>query len=203
MDEMTNRLKNKQAKGDRVNINEMEKVGGIRKKLGMTQTELAKLAGVSQSMIAKIESGRLDPAYSNARKIFEALEHEMNRKHETKKAREIMCSHIISLSTDDELGKAMKLMKENGISQLPVFEGDVSVGNVSEDMIMDWITKYGEKMREVRVGDAMKESFPILPEDADLESISGLLRFYKAVLVKKGRKITGIITKADLIKVMR
>ena len=186
-----------------MNINEMEKVGSIRKKLGLTQTELAKLAGVSQSMIAKIESGRLDPSYSKARKIFEALEHEMNRKHETKKAKEIMCSRIITLSADDELGKAMKLMKENGISQLPVLEGDTSIGNVSDDMIIDWITKYGERMGSVKVGNAMKESFPILPEDADLESISGLLRFYKAVLVKKGKKITGIITKADLIKVMK
>jgi len=186
-----------------MNINEMEKVGSIRKKLGITQTGLAKLAGVSQSMIAKIESGRLDPAYSKARRIFEALEHEMNRKHETKNAREIMCGRIISLSANDELGKAMKLMKENGISQLPVFEGDTCIGSVSDEMIMDWITTYGEKMRTVIVGDAMKESFPILPEDAEVDSISSLLRFYKAVLVKKGKKITGIITKADLIKVMK
>jgi len=34
---------------------ELEEVKKIRKKLGLTQTELANRAGVSQSLIAKIE----------------------------------------------------------------------------------------------------------------------------------------------------
>ena len=52
---------------------ELEEIKKIRKKLGMTQTELANRAGVSQSLIAKIESARIDPTYTKTQKIFAAL----------------------------------------------------------------------------------------------------------------------------------
>jgi len=43
---------------------EINEVKDIRKRLGLTQLELAKRANVSQSLIAKIEAGRIDPRYS-------------------------------------------------------------------------------------------------------------------------------------------
>ena len=53
---------------------ELSEVKVIRKKLGLTQGELAKAAGVSQSLIAKIESTKIDPTYSKVKLIFHALE---------------------------------------------------------------------------------------------------------------------------------
>ena len=41
----------------------------IRKQLDMTQHKLAKELEISQSMVAKIESGKLDPTYSYVKKI--------------------------------------------------------------------------------------------------------------------------------------
>jgi predicted transcriptional regulator len=35
---------------------------------------LAKFAGVSQSFIAKIESGKIDPSYSKVKTIFDVLD---------------------------------------------------------------------------------------------------------------------------------
>ena len=49
---------------------ELEEIKKIRKSLGLTQAELAKRADVSQSIIAKIESGSIDPTLSKAKKIF-------------------------------------------------------------------------------------------------------------------------------------
>ena len=66
----------------------------IRKSLGITQKKLADLAGVSQSLIAKTEAGMLDPAYSKATKIFEAL-NEINKRSD-KKAVDVMEKRIIS-----------------------------------------------------------------------------------------------------------
>lgn len=40
----------------------------------LTQIQLAKMSGVSQSTIAQIESGRKDPSISTLRKIAEALD---------------------------------------------------------------------------------------------------------------------------------
>ena len=42
-----------------------------RLQLGLTQTAFAKQAGVSQSLVTKIESGKLDPKYSTVIRIEE------------------------------------------------------------------------------------------------------------------------------------
>lgn len=42
--------------------------------LNLTQNELAKLAGVSQPLIARIEAGDVDPRLSTLTKIFDAFD---------------------------------------------------------------------------------------------------------------------------------
>ena len=49
----------------------------------------------------------------------------------------------------------------------------------------------------------MKESFPIVPETSEVEVVANLLHHYGAVLIKKDGNISGIITKSDLIKMIR
>jgi predicted transcriptional regulator len=48
----------------------------------------------------------------------------------------------------------------------------------------------------------MEEAFPQVGEDAPLSLISGLLQTYQAVLVAKKGEIVGIITKADLLRIL-
>jgi len=52
----------------------LEEIPRKRRELGLTQSKLAILAGVSQSIIAKIESGSVDPSYSVVARILAALE---------------------------------------------------------------------------------------------------------------------------------
>ncbi|MEM0360769.1 MAG: helix-turn-helix domain-containing protein, partial [Candidatus Diapherotrites archaeon] len=52
----------------------------MRKKLGLTQCHLSRISGVSQSMIAKIEAGRVSPGYEKARRLLEALTEEGKKK---------------------------------------------------------------------------------------------------------------------------
>src|SRR5215467_13361990 len=49
-------------------------VGPERKRLGLSQSELARRSGVSQSFIAKMEAGLIDPAFSKMRAISSVLE---------------------------------------------------------------------------------------------------------------------------------
>jgi len=48
----------------------------------------------------------------------------------------------------------------------------------------------------------MKEAFPQVAEDAPLPQISSLLQIYPAVLVATKGTVAGIITKADLLRML-
>lgn len=51
-----------------------ERVAYLRKRRKLTQAELAKASGISQSTIAQIESGRKDPSIKTLEKIAMALD---------------------------------------------------------------------------------------------------------------------------------
>jgi len=177
---------------------EIERIGKLRKGLGMTQKELANLAGVSQSLIAKIESGKIDPAYSKVVQILSALEAKQNKGKKT--AAQIMSHHIISVSPSDRLQKAVSLMREKDISQLPVFEDGKCIGSVSDSKIVDLIGTRNSELKTLLVREVMGESYPIIPANSIVDVVADLLHHYRAVLVEKDGRLSGIITKADLFK---
>src|SRR3989337_4131762 len=52
----------------------LEEIANRRRQLNLKQAELAKLAGVSQSLIAKLESGKIDTSYKKVKTIFDTLD---------------------------------------------------------------------------------------------------------------------------------
>ncbi len=180
---------------------EIEDVSKRRKRLGIRQKELAKLAGVSQSFVAKLESGRIQPSYSNMKHILEVLESKEHEEQVT--AKDIMYKKVIYIEKNDAVSKAIKLMRKHGISQLPVFDDGRPAGNISDKSLLDQIAK-GKDMADLSnhpVSSIMEESFPLIPEDTPLVSITTLLRHSQSLLVTKKGKVIGIITKADLLRI--
>ncbi|MDG6990995.1 MAG: riboflavin synthase [Nitrososphaerota archaeon] len=53
---------------------DVAQIAATRRRLGITQHKLAEESRVSQSLVSKIESGRIMPTYGNAKMIFDALE---------------------------------------------------------------------------------------------------------------------------------
>ena len=172
---------------------ELEEIKKIRKKLGLTQTELAIRAGVSQSLIAKIESARIDPTYTKTKKIFAALS-DLEKKEEIK-AEELMATKIVSVSQDDSMKDAIAKMKKFQISQLPVIDSHKLVGLVSESTILDSMIN----SRGSRVRDIMQESPPIVSKTTSIQVVSNLLRHFPIVIVSEEGKLVGLITKSDLL----
>jgi len=175
---------------------ELEEIKKIRKNLGFTQFQLANASNVSQSLIAKIEAGRIDPTYSKAKQIFAALR-DLGKKQE-KKAGEIMTPKLISVQQNEDIKTAIKKMKQHNISQLPVIEEHKSIGLVSESILLDAIIENKGK----KIHDIMQDSPPVISENTEIDVISNLLRFSPLVLVSKGGKLVGLITKADLLGAM-
>lgn len=173
-----------------------------RRQLGLKQTELAKMAGVSQSLIAKLEAGKIDSSYTKVKTIFEVIERlEAKAKLEAGK---MFQNEVISVQRYEKISKAVQLMKSYGYSQLPVFEEKQPVGSISEKTILHQILagKTLTQISEMPTGDIMEESFPQVAENAPITLISSLLQVYPAILVAKKGKIVGIITKADLLRIL-
>jgi len=172
---------------------EIADIQKIRKKVGLTQFELAKRAQVSQSLIAKVESGKLDPTYSNAQKIFQAL-NDLSKQQEAK-AKSIMNPKIIAVTPNDSIKDAIKKMKQHNISQMPVIENHKSIGSVSESTILEAIMD--EKGKKIK--DIMQDSPPVVSKESSIDVVSNLLKFYPMILVSEEGELKGVITKSDLI----
>ncbi|MBS3131867.1 CBS domain-containing protein [Candidatus Woesearchaeota archaeon] len=172
---------------------ELEEIKKIRRNLGLTQMQLAKQAGVSQSIIAKIESGKIDPTYSKVKKIFEAISY-FEKKQETN-AEQIMNAKVISVSPGEDIKEAIKKMKKYDISQMPVIDDHKSIGLISESILLNALMDGKGK----KVSDIMEDAPPIVSKKSSIKVISNLLRHYPMVLVTEGGKMAGLITKADLL----
>lgn len=162
----------------------------MRLKAGLTQEEAAEEAGVSQSFVAKLESGESVPNYSDAVGLYNSLERlEME---EGKVAGDVMNRDVVSLSPTDTVSDASELMKSAGFSQVPVVEGGECVGSVTSRGILEAGT-------DEEVSGYMGPAFPTVPRETSLEAVAGLLRSSNAVLVRDGSGIEGIVTAADII----
>ncbi|MEK6946764.1 MAG: CBS domain-containing protein [Nanoarchaeota archaeon] len=172
---------------------ELEEIKKIRKKLELTQTELANRAGVSQSLIAKIEAGRIDPTYTKTKKIFAALS-DLEKKEEIK-AEQLMTAKIVSVAPSDSTKDAIEKMKKFQISQLPVIDSHKLIGLVSESTILDaMLNSKGNHVRDI-----MQEAPPIVSKTTSIQVVSSLLKHFPMVAVAEEGKLAGIITKSDLL----
>ncbi|EDY35072.1 CBS domain pair protein [Aciduliprofundum boonei T469] len=170
-----------------------------RKRLGWTQKELAERSGVSQSAITKIEKGDMNPSYTLAVKIFNALDEGEREKYKGKKAKDLMNKDVIFLSPKDRVKKARELMKEHGISQIPVVDKGKVVGMITEDDILEGYEKHGAGIVDLLVEDVMSSPPIAVRGDTRMDAIVELLRQEQALLVVENDKLVGIITKADIV----
>lgn len=180
----------------------LQDIAKRRRQLGLRQSELAKAAGVSQSLIAKLEAGTIDSSYTKVKMIFDVLDRlEFKSKIQTEK---VVHNDVVTVQKSEPISKVVKLMKDHGYSQIPVFDGKQSVGSVSEKSILRQILegKDLEQISSLQTEEIMEEAFPQISEDAPLSLITSLLQSYSAVLVSRKGVVIGIITKADLLRML-
>jgi len=167
-----------------------------RKALNLTQPQLAKECGISQSLIAKIESGKTEASYNKIKRIFETLDR-LSLKHE-KKAEDIMSKKVVFVRADETVRSASTKMKENSISQLPVFSGNKVIGSISESGIIDRMTDSKDIFKK-HVKDILEECFPTVNKNMPIRALISMLKESRAILVSDNSRIIGIISKSDVI----
>ncbi len=184
-----------------MSLPEPEDLKKLRLELRLTQQELAIRAGVSQPLIARIESGDVDPRLSTLRKIFNAFD-QARKEHIV--VRDIMHSPIIHTSSGDSIEEAAMIMEEHGVSQMPVIDNGVPVGSLSTDQIVSSMTDQDlKKVSHFLVKDVMGDSFPTVSPTTDANTVSRILEKNPAVLVVEKGKVTGVVTKHDVMKMLR
>lgn len=179
----------------------LEEIRRIRLRLGLTQRKLASLVGVSTSLINQIESGRSKPSYETARKIFDVL-NGLEAKN-SPKAGDICSRSVISASGKDTASYAAELMRKYGFSQLPVFDGDKLIGLITEEGIMRrMMSGDPDRVGKALVSQLADAPPPIVDVSTPAKALIPLVKYCKAVMVAEKGKIVGIITAADLLKMV-
>lgn len=119
-----------------------------------------------------------------------------------------MTRKVIAVSPESTIRDASRILQENRIHHLPVVEGEELVGILSDTDIRKWILKeekmVGEGMvsrRTGTVGEIMaRDVFTVNPWDTIEDALLILhRRRFGALPVVEGRKLVGIITKADIL----
>lgn len=176
-----------------------ESIRRLRKRAGLTQKDLAERAGVSQSLISRIEKGSVDPKLSTLQSILNVLSGYTSVK---KRACDIMNPNVISVRYDETVRDAVDLMRTYDISQLPVEREGRMVGGIHEASLIRMLVfeKNPREFFEQKVFKVMEKPFPTVSPDTLLEEVMLILsRGEPAVIVEENGRMVGIITKIDVI----
>jgi len=98
--------------------------------------------------------------------------------------------------------RALDLIKENDISQLPVIDKGKPIGTVIDNDLMSAVLEGKARLDEL-VTSVMEPPFPVLGVSAPVEhAIDFLKKKDSAVLVEEDHKLIGILTRYDVIEYM-
>jgi predicted transcriptional regulator len=173
-----------------------------RLELGLTQQEVATRAGISQPLVARIESGDVDPRASTLRRVIDVLNQAATEK--LPKARDLVAKDIASVTSLDPVRKAARIMREKGFSQLPVIDQGRPVGLLSVAGLVARVEQSDDPARlsRTKVADVMGPAPPVVDGDTRFATLDDLLGRSDAVLVSDGGRFIGIVTKADILTLL-
>jgi cystathionine beta-synthase len=109
---------------------------------------------------------------------------------------------LVSVDPVTTVRKALDLINEHNISQLPVLDKGKAVGSVEESDLMSAVLNDPTNF-DKPVSMLMQKPFPTVATDALINAaIEHLSRKHPAVLVEKEGKLIGILTRYDVIEYM-
>ncbi|RLI49701.1 MAG: inosine-5-monophosphate dehydrogenase [Candidatus Thorarchaeota archaeon] len=170
----------------------LDTIARMRRRLNITQAQLAEAVGVSQAYIARLETGSLDPKLSVVNKILDVLE------SWGLSCSDIMSEDPVTVDARESASVVVELMLKHGFSQLPVTRAGKIVGLVTE---RDIVRNLMRDLRAMSVQAIMESpSPPLVDERTRIDEILPLFDSFQAVLVQRAGKLVGIVTRSDLLR---
>ena len=108
---------------------------------------------------------------------------------------------VLTAGPKEPLKQLVHRMKQHGISQLPVVDGERLMGVITEKNLLNFLVT-GEAKMDSPVGPLVETAFSTVEEDTPVASLSGLFNQGTVVLVLHEKRISGVVTKIDLIEFM-
>ena len=178
-------------------MNTLDDIKRLRQKLQLTQKQLAEKSAVSQSLIAKIEAKTAEPSFHNAQKIFIALE-ELQHKEELQ-AKDLMQKKVFAADYHEPLKQIIRIIKEKGISQLPVLSQGKVCGLLTEAGILQHLAEHPKNVAFLRAEQVMEEAPPIVSPHTRQSTLLALLKSSPIILIAEKGELQGIVSKSDLL----
>ncbi|MCA9756473.1 MAG: cystathionine beta-synthase [Candidatus Eisenbacteria bacterium] len=108
--------------------------------------------------------------------------------------------NLITIGVADTASEAASLMRKEGISQLPVVDGKVLVGLLTEDGILQYLAS-GQQSRSTLVRQIMNRSVSTVEMSSPISTLNDeLLKTGSVVVIDKDRQPVTILTKIDLVE---
>jgi cystathionine beta-synthase len=107
---------------------------------------------------------------------------------------------LLSVPPTETVAETLAQMDRHGVTQVPVIEEGKPIGSVRENRLLAKVLGERELLSSP-VRDLMEQSFPVIDVDASASEVTRLLRRSPAVLVEEFGRITGIITRHDMLDV--
>ncbi len=105
---------------------------------------------------------------------------------------------LVTVAPDERVAAALAKMNEMGLTQIPVLEDGKSVGSLRENHLLSKVFA-DRDLLEAPVSALMDKGFPTVDVDDDVNQVSRKLRSSPAVLIEEYGRITGIITRHDVL----
>jgi len=107
--------------------------------------------------------------------------------------------NVISMVHTDTVREAIGLMKERGISQIPVTHAGSIIGMVKEGDLLSYLAS-GEISSDTILGDVMDRNVPTVEESTPVSALQEILMYSPcAVVIDDKRHPLHILTKIDLV----
>lgn len=104
---------------------------------------------------------------------------------------------VISVQHDTRLSEAIGLMKLHGISQFPVLKDGQVVGCIHEAALLERALRTGQK--DVRVSEVADMNYCTVDMNTEVSVVTDLLRKMRLALVLDGSRLTGVLTRIDIL----
>ena len=107
---------------------------------------------------------------------------------------------VVSADPAATVATVLGMMQETQLSLIPVLDDGEPVGSVRETRMLARLLE-NRDLLESPISEIMDPSFPIVDDEAGFAEIVGLLQKGPAILVREYGRITGILTRHDLLDV--